>query len=127
MNRKPRKWSEEDISLMREKLKSGMTLQQIGDELGITRQRVAQLTGAVRPMTQWCKTYSVYSGIDSWMKFTHTTYAQLNLMLGYAPSASCQANLAKRLMGETEPSKSFIDAMLYITGLTYEEAFKKKG
>ena len=112
---------------MREKLKGGMTLQQIGDEYGVSRQRIAQLVGAVRPMTQWCKTYSVYSGIDSWMKFTHTTYAKLAVMLGYAPNANNQSNLAAKLMGKTEPSKSFIDAMLYITGLTYEEAFKKGG
>lgn len=78
-------------------------------------------------MKAWNKTYSVYIGIDNWMKFTHTTYAMLNKMLGYAPTASNQVNLAKRLMGKTEPSKSFIDAMLYLTGLTYEEAFKKKG
>ena len=76
-------------------------------------------------MEEWNKTYSVYTGIDNWMKFTRTTYAMLNKMLGYAPNANNQVNLSKKLMGKTEPSKSFIDAMLYITGLTYEEAFKK--
>lgn len=78
-------------------------------------------------MKVWNKTYSVYIGIDNWMKFTHTTYAMLNKMLGYATTSSNQVNPAKRLMGKAEPSKSFIDAMLYLTGLTYEEAFKKKG
>jgi transcriptional regulator with XRE-family HTH domain len=121
-----RKWSTEDIDAMRERIESGMTLKEVGEELGITRQRVAQLVGSIREMREFTKTYSVYYGIDSWMKFNHVTYARFARMLGYAPSASNQTNLAKRLMGKVEVSKSWIDAVLKLTGLTYEEAFSRR-
>lgn len=111
---------------MREKLESGMTLQEVGEELGITRQRVAQLVGSIREMREYTKTYSVYYGIDSWMKFNRVTYARFARMLGYAPSASNQRNLARRLMGKVDVSKSWIDAVLKLTGLTYEEAFSRR-
>ena len=121
-----RKWTDEDLLSMREKLESGMTLQEVGEELGITRQRVAQLVGSIREMREFTKTYSVYYGIDSWMKFNRVTYARFARMLGYAPSASNQRNLARRLMGTVEVSKSWIDAVLKLTGLTYEEAFSRR-
>lgn len=121
-----RKWTDEDLLSMREKLESGMTLQEVGEELGITRQRVAQLVGSIREMREFTKTYSVYYGIDSWMKFNRVTYARFARMLGYAPSASNQSNLARRLMGKVDVSKSWIDAVLKLTGLTYEEAFSRR-
>lgn len=121
-----RKWTDEDLLSMREKLESGMTLQEVGDELGITRQRVAQLVGSIREMREFTKTYSIYYGIDSWMKFNRVTYARFARMLGYATSASNQRNLARRLMGKVDVSKSWIDAVLKLTGLTYEEAFSRR-
>ena len=125
-NAKQRKWTEEDRAAMREALRNGKTLQEIGSELGVSRQRVAQIVGAVRPMKEWNRTYSIYPAIDSWMKFHRVTYAQLTEMLGYSPSASSQAIVAKRLMGDAEFYKSLIDSLLRVTGMTYEEAFRKE-
>lgn len=119
-------WTEERREELREKARQGMTLQQIADEIGVSRQRAAQLTGAVRPMREWNKTYSVYQGIDNWMKYNRVTYVMLGDMLGYAPGASSSGNLARRLMGEVMLSKDIIDDILEVTGMTYEEAFKER-
>lgn len=119
-------WTEERREELREKARRGMTLQQIADEIGVSRQRAAQLTGAVRPMREWNKTYSVYQGIDNWMKYNRVTYVMLGDMLGYAPGASSSGNLARRLMGEVMLSKDLIDDILEVTGMTYEEAFKER-
>lgn len=119
-------WNEERCEELREKARQGMTLQQIADEIGVSRQRAAQLTGAVRPMKQWNKQYSIFPGIDSWMKFNRVTYTMFGKMLGYAPGASASNNLARRLMGEAMLNKSLIDDILEVTGMTYEEAFKER-
>ena len=123
---KGRKWGAEEIESLRYALKHGDTLQTLADTHGISKQRVAQLVGAVRPMKEWTKTYSVYSGIDSWMKYHHVTYCAFNVRLGYSPGATSQTNLKRMLMGETEPRKALIDKVLEVTGMTYEEAFKRR-
>lgn len=121
-----KKWTDEDIANFRKLLVEGKTLQELATENGISRQRMAQIVGAVKPMREWNKTYSVYPAIDSWMKYHRVTYASLTKMLGYAPSASAQYAVKKRLMGEREMYKGFIDALLNVMGATYEEVFRKE-
>lgn len=123
---RPRKWTEEIRAELREELENGATLQSIADRYGLSRQRIAQITGGVGKMRDWKKTYSIYPAIDSWMKYTHTTYTGLCETLGYSCSASAQVNLKRVLMGQNEPRKTVIDAILSVTGLTYEEAFKER-
>lgn len=120
------KWTAEEREKFREELRNGKTLQQIGNENGISRQRVAQLVGAVQPMKQWYKTYSVYPAIDSWLKYNRITITTFTQMLGYAANANNQNNVSKRLMGKVNLQKDFIDAVLKVTGLKYEEAFKER-
>lgn len=123
---KGRKWDTDEIENLRYALKQGETLQSIADAHGISKQRVAQLVGAVRPMKEWNRTYSIYAGIDSWMKFNRVTYSAFNVRLGYNPSANSQTILKRMLMGETEPRKALIDKILKVTGMTYEEAFRRE-
>lgn len=125
-NQRPRKWTDEGKAALRQALKDGATLQQLADEHGVSKQRMAQITGAVRRMKAWNKTYSIYPAIDSWMKYNRVTYAMLTDMIGYATSASAQVAVQRRLMGEREMYKGFIDSLLRVTGLTYEEAFRKE-
>lgn len=125
-NKRQKKWSDEKKASLRESIVNGATLQELADAHGVSRQRMAQIVGAVRPMREWNKTYSVFPAIDSWMKYNRVTYAQLSKQLGYAESASAQCGVAKRLMGERMMYKDFIDALLQVTGLTYEEAFRKE-
>lgn len=125
-NRCQKKWSDEKKASLRESIVNGATLQELADAHGVSKQRMAQIVGAVRPMREWNKTYSIFPAIDSWMKYNRVTYAQLSKRLGYAPNASARYGVAKRLMGERMMYKDFIDALLQVTGLTYEEAFRKE-
>lgn len=122
-----RKYTDEDIEKMRDELRNGKSTQDIANEIGVSRQRIAQLVGAVQSMKKWNRTYSVYSGIDSWMKNNRVTYAQFNRMLGFSNSASSQLKLAYKLMGKHDMYKSLVDAILTVTQMTYEEAFNLKG
>lgn len=100
----------------------GMTYEQIGNILGISKQRVQQIykdsntprdnlhEGAI------CKI--PYVGLRNWMLENRVTLTRLSEM--------CGKSGVSHLTNGTEPRKSTIDAILSVTGMTYEECFKEE-
>lgn len=96
----------------------GCTLQEIADTFGVTRQAIIGFIPNVSNKYENSAKSCIYPNISRWMiknKHTYSSFAKI----------ACVSDLALRnaLHGKSEPTKITIDAILRITGLTYEDAF----
>ena len=102
----------------------GMTYQQIADKLGVSTQVVSV---ALRRTNNNFKIYTekrcVYVNIRYWLNKNQVTINEFITMLGLMVCESTRWRYRRILNGFAEPSKSDIDRILEITGLTYEQAF----
>ena len=107
----------------------GMTYQQIADHFGITYQAVAQTLSKYEPSRFRYVTENgcVYPNIRNWMNRNKVTKSEFVRRLGLCNCYDNKARLASYLRGECDPSKSTIDKILAVTGMTYEEAFEVVG
>lgn len=105
------------IRTMHEK---GFTYEEIGQLLGISKQ--AAHNAAVRIVKGFNAT-SVekvkYTGLRNWMMSNQVSVSELSNRCGYA-------KMYASIVGESEPSKKYIDSILAVTGLTYEQCFKEE-
>lgn len=105
----------EIIRVMHDK---GLSYEAIGDILGITRQAVLQTVNAGNGF-RWSTVQKVkYVGLRNWMTKNQVSVAELGRRCG-------NIRLLASLTGNHDPSKCSIDAILRVTGLTYEECFKE--
>ena len=109
--------------------KSGISCAEIGENLGISRQRVYQILNEsgfpsaytrkkhVCLIVQGC----IYPNIKKWMIEHNKNYTNLSKDSGVS-----YVTIHKFLVGEIENiGKNTIDSILKTTGLKYEEAFSK--
>lgn len=103
----------------------GMTYQQIADALGISHQAVAQTLSRYNANHFKIVTPSrcAYKGLREWMNENKVHVAELCRRCGYTPTTVNTTRLKKFLTGEYDIRKSYIDQILQITGLSYEQAF----
>ena len=110
---------------MRKLRESGVTYAEIANKYGISKQRVYQLIGGkdeklFKPITtERC----VYGGLRKWMNDNKVCVSELTRKIygNYAPNS--YERVKERLNGKCQFTKTYIDKILEITGLTYEEAF----
>ena len=99
----------------------GATFQEIADKFGISRQRVQQLLCSNRPSTRKTLNKIVYPNIAKWLDD--------NGMNIYCFGERCglsSTSLRNFLLLDLGCTKYTIDKILEVTGLTYEEAFRKE-
>ena len=101
----------------------GMTYRQIAAEFGISHQRVVQIIGNSKEnlFRAVSKKRCVYSGLRKWLNDNKVSVCELTRRLY---GNACGENLNRtrgRLKGNVELTKTYIDKLLKITGLTYEE------
>lgn len=105
-------------------LLDGESYEAVGRTFGLTRQRIQQMFPMMRneKMSQPKERplRYVYPGIEKWMRENKITIANLSRSIGYTTSAVNQV-----LLGKNDPRKRFVDEVLALTGMTYEEAFKQ--
>lgn len=113
------------IEVMRDLRTQGLTYEEIGREMGITRQRVYQLIGSftnhqviIRP--EQC----VYPELRFWMLEENISINGLARLAFGRLQPEERARLAAALKG-ANCSKGMIDKILKATGLTYEVAFER--
>ena len=101
----------------------GMTYAEIGLVLGVSAQAVHQMAenngfgdGFHESAVQKVK----YPGLRKWMLENHVCVRDLERMCGK------NKRFYKSLIDKANPSKKTIDAILAVTGLTYEECFKEE-
>ena len=103
----------------------GMTFQQIADELGVTRQRVAQYCAGVN--AKYYRFYGektcIYVGLRDWMNENKVNITVLLQMMGYVFAPESNERWKAKLSSETALKIDEIKKILEVTGLTFEQAF----
>lgn len=112
---------------MREMHESGMTYQAIADEFGITQQRVHQIIGGrnVALFNYVTKDRCIFEGLRNWMNKNEVCVAELTRRIYHNGLPANRERVREKLMGN-KATIEFVDRILDITGLTYEEAFKRE-
>lgn len=96
-------------------LLDGHTMQEVGEKFGVSRQRIQMLFPAVGRCGG--RNY-VYPNITKWMIENRMSGAELAKLVGVSAS-----QVSSWFRGLHDPRKCFIDRILAVTGMTYEEAF----
>lgn len=103
------------------KLRSeGLSLAKIGDRYGISRQRVYNILYPGIRQEKRRDAY-IFPNIAQWMNDNGESLTSLSKTTGYDISS-----VGSYLRGVTAPHYNFILAILQLTGMTFEEAFKRK-
>lgn len=105
--------------LIRRLHEKGMTYEEIGDLFGITKQAAQQAASAGDGMHVTTIQGIKYVGLRNWMLKNRVGIRELSRRCGVA-------SLSKTLTGNVSPRKNTIDAVLSVTGLTYEECFREE-
>ncbi len=114
---------------MRELYLSGKTLDEVGKEFCISRQRVFQIIGGnakFRRVTDKQLENVKYIGLRKWMKENNVSMTQLTRLI-YGESLGTNYQVVRnRVCSYKEIPKSFIDKLIEITGLPYEVLFREE-
>jgi transposase len=108
-----------DIQLVMKCREDGMTYDEIAAKFNVSRQCVHQTVRAYENFKVKA-TACVYIGLRNWMNEHKVRVSKLILM------CNCNAHshtMYDYLKGKHDMPKSVIDAILKVTGLTYEQTF----
>ena len=104
---------------------SGMTYREIAEIYGCSRQNIAQrLTRKTSSYKGYGETRCVYAGLRNWLNENSVCVSELlRRMYGENPASGDVSRCSRLLKGELSLRKPEIDAIIAVTGLTYEELF----
>lgn len=101
----------------------GATLQWLGDRYNLSRERIRQIMEKheekLMGLSDRLKN-CVFPEIRKWMIMNDATFTSMAKACGVS-----METMRNGLTGRTEMGKDTIDHILDVTGLTYEEAFRK--
>lgn len=119
--------SEERINKMIALRKQGLTYKEIGEEMGISKQRVCHYLnkGDCRYNKPIKEHQCVFVGIRNWMNSNNISMSELVRRLKNTNHPVEFYLVRKYLTREYSMRMDTIDRLLEITGLTYEQAFKE--
>ena len=103
--------------------KGGMSYKQIAEKFGLSYQRVQQILGGSKEnlFRGFTKERCIYSGLRKWLNDNKVSICELTRRL-YGNNCSGNINRTRGMIkGKPELTKTYIDKLLKITGLTYEE------
>ena len=106
----------------------GLAHQQIADILGVSRQAVAQTLGREGKghFRIIKKDSCIYKGLRDWMNSNRVTRQEFVRRMGFVTAPSTHEKFGDAMRGEVDLRKEWIDRILLVTGLTYEECFKEE-
>lgn len=97
----------------------GLTYEKIGEIFGISKQAVHETSKSYGDHFHEHSVQKVkYVGLRQWMLKNRVSISKLEKLCGIS-------KVHKSLVGDCNPGKRTIDAILSVTGLTYEECFKE--
>lgn len=117
------------VAKMLELRREGWSLPAIAKNFGLSRQRVHQLIGKrdLQFFKMITEKQCVFKGLREWMNKKGVSRTELIRRIygehKYHPEISNR--MYKYLTGRSDMKKSFIDKILEVTGLSYEECFKE--
>lgn len=101
-----------------EMLLNGCTFQEVGENFGVSRQYIQQLFPFME--RRYGHDDYIYPNIANWLRTN-----RMNLSC-FARKLGTDSNTVSRwFRGINNPKKDFIDAILTLTGMTYEVAFSE--
>jgi transcriptional regulator with XRE-family HTH domain len=99
----------------------GLTLKQIAQKHGITKQRVDQLLNKLTKRTDLEEKKYAFVNIAQWLVRTNTTAKSLSKQLGVTDTT-----IFNYLYGKTSMPVKIVVQLMKITGLTFEEIIFEK-
>lgn len=105
----------------------GVSYREIGKMFGVSRQRVAQIIGEqnISYFKEVTEKQCVFNGIRDYMNNTQTSLTELIKKCGFNYHPRTSTKYRYWLNGKNEMKMSAINSLLKVTGLTYEEAFRR--
>ena len=113
----------------RELRTQGLTFEEIGKRLGVSRQRIAQCCAGMNPeATAWaCHKEDLesiaYVGLKKWMLENRVSVPELMRRIGLDTGSSRSKHFRNRLEGKTQLPMREIKKILAVTGGTFEQMF----
>lgn len=103
----------------------GMTYKQIAQEMGVSKSYIGQLLGGYDPyhFQYISKEGCIYPGLRKWMNDNKVCRTELVRRMGKNAWSYSVSAMTSMMMGRTMPTKYSIDAILRVTGMTYEQCF----
>lgn len=113
---------------MKQLRQQGMSYEEIGKVMGISKQRVYQVIGGT--VKNWFKEITpevcIYPNLRKWLNENRVNRSELTRMV-YGNTSARNKQLIYSILKGSDCLKHHIDNILQVTGLTYEEAFGKEG
>ena len=113
----------------RELRMQGLTFEEIGKRLGVSKQRASQCCAGMNPeATAWaCHKEDldsiIYEGLKKWMLENKVSVPEMMRRIGMDTGSSCSKHFRNRLEGKTQLPISEIKKILAVTGGTFEQMF----
>lgn len=107
---------------------TGLSCQQVANKHGVSRQYVSQCCVGVFPkyFHKATKEGCVYRNLRKFINENRITKTELVRRCGLTAHGSNLEYLERFMKGQGDPRKSYIDRLLKVTGLSYEELFSKE-
>ena len=104
---------------------SGMTCRAIAEKHGVSHQRVQSVVGKYSPAHFRYLTESgcIYPNLRRWMNSNKVSRAEFLRRMGLEAYPENKRRLNAVMTGNYDVRRSFVDRMLRVTGMTYEEMF----
>ena len=113
----------------RELRMQGLTFEEIGKRLGVSRQRIAQCCAGMNPeATAWaCHKEDLesiaYVGLKKWMLENRVSVPELMRRIGQDTGSRRSESFRNKLKGRTQLTITDIKKILAVTGGTFEQMF----
>lgn len=113
------------FELYKQELAAGLSVRQIADKHGVSYQAVSSVVRQCgpRPFKTITEKQCVYPLWRYWMNKMKVGRVELLDRMNMVPGGQNIANLTNYMRGANYPNKQYIDRLLKVTGLTYEELF----
>lgn len=111
--------------IYREERAKGLTLQQIADKYGVSKQCVSEscCMGNKNKFKEITHQDCIYLHLREWMNLNKVKKSALMHMVGLEPVSAYYSTFKGYLTGKSEPKKGLIDKLIRVTGIPYAMLF----
>lgn len=104
-----------------EMLLEGASYSDVARKYSLSRERIRQMFSPIMQRDMRKRSFSIYPNFTSWLREKNLSYHKFAEMTGVSGQ-----HISHVMTGKGNPSKNWIDRVLEVTGMTYEECFAKE-